>query len=153
MPDVVFRCILILRHGLVRNSTSSYSNFARYTFWRSKNTPLYLALLVLRVCPVVELLPLHLLVLSLLLELFYSLCLFQSFFLFIFSLLGNHFFFGHGLAAAVLLCLPSFFHRLEVQQWSHFGIAVHSKGDRSGAVFFVDLFDLRLITPVKISWL
>lgn len=42
MPDIVFRCILILCHRLVSNSASSYSNFARYTFWRSKNTPLYL---------------------------------------------------------------------------------------------------------------
>lgn len=42
MPDIVLGCILILCHGLVSNSTSSYSNFARYTFWRSKNTPLYL---------------------------------------------------------------------------------------------------------------
>lgn len=80
MPDIVLGCILILCHGLVSNSTSSYSNFARYTFWRSKNTPLYLAFLVLGVRPVVELLPFHLLVLSLLLQLFYSLCFFQSFF-------------------------------------------------------------------------
>ncbi|KAL0616504.1 hypothetical protein AAY473_013351 [Plecturocebus cupreus] len=41
----------------------------------------------------------------------------------------------------------------EVQQWSHFSIAITSKGDCSGAIFFIYLLNLRFITPVKISWL
>lgn len=42
MPDVIFRGILILCHRFVCNSTCSNSNFASYTLWGSKNTPLYL---------------------------------------------------------------------------------------------------------------
>ena len=51
-----------------------------------------LAFFVFRIGSVVELLPFHLLVLSFLFKFFYSLCFFQSFLLFIFTLLGNHFF-------------------------------------------------------------
>lgn len=50
-----------------------------------------LAFFVFRIGSVVELLPFYLLVLSFLFKFFYSLCLFQSFLLFIFTLLGNHF--------------------------------------------------------------